>query len=205
MTHDLDTLADRHPLRGVDLDIAEGETQLRPVTEEDVGALFGRIHGRDEVLRWLCWQGPDDLDRLRTRYLPPLFGAPGSTFGAMLAVVDVASGEPVGETSLTFEGSLAVCELGYWLGTDAHGRGHGRRLVTLAVELAFGRARAQTVTASVKDGNSRSLRVLERAGFVLTRAPGATADAPRPDGIGWIGTLTARAHRRRNETRSPGL
>lgn len=185
-----------HPLRGADLAIARGGTGLRPVRLADVPVLYGLIHGRDEVLRWLCWRGPRDIAHLIDRYDPPLFGAAEGTFGAMLAIVG-PDGAPIGECSLTFEADPGACELGYWVGAPHHGRGHGSRLVELAAELCLERLGCRVVTASVKEGNDRSLRALARAGFVRDRAPVSSAAVDAADAVAWVTTLTARAWRRR--------
>ncbi|MEL6712766.1 MAG: GNAT family N-acetyltransferase [Planctomycetota bacterium] len=202
---------DRHPLRPLDLAVSRGGTGLRPTLPSDVAPLFEHVHGREEILRWLCWRGPADLEQLHSRYVPATFGEAGATFGVMLAVVDEASGAPIGECSLTFEGETGACELGYWLGAEAHGRGHGSRLVELALELGFERVGSHTVTASVKGGNDRSLAALRSAGFdvrpALGSRPGGGAggiDPGRPgraDGIAWYASLTRRAWARRAEER----
>lgn len=182
-----------HPLVPFDLEASLETTGLRLVRPNDVEVLFSQIYGATEVLRWLCWSGPEDLERLERRYVPPFFGQSGTTFGVMLAVVDEARGVPIGEVSLTFERSLESCELGYWLSPDAQGEGHGNRLVELAVGLAIERIGCQSVTASVMEGNDRSLRVLRRAGFDLRRIP--ETPGRRADGIAWIATATACSRR----------
>lgn len=187
-----------HPLQDADLSVVGGPTGLRPVRLADVPVLYGLIKDRAEVLRWLCWRGPRDVAHLVDRYDPPLFGAADGTFGAMLAVVD-AEGAPIGECSLAFEADPGACELGYWLGAAYHGRGHGSRLVELAAELCLERLGCRVVTASIKDGNERSLRALERAGFVKDRAPASSATVDPSDAIAWVATLTSRAWRRRQQ------
>jgi len=191
-----------HPLQAADLTIGAGATGLRPVRLADVPILYAQIKGRDEVLRWLCWRGPRDLAHLVDRYDPPLFGAAEGTFGVMLAVVD-GDGAPIGECSLTFESDPGACELGYWLGAAHHGLGHGSRLVELAADLCLERLGCRVVTASIKEGNDRSLRALARAGFVADRAPASAAAVDPSDAIAWVATLTARAWRRRRQAR-PG-
>ena len=55
--------------------------------------------------------------------------------------------------------------LGYWLATDAAGRGIGRRAIALALDWARGQPRLRVVWPLVADANLPSRRVLEANGF----------------------------------------
>ena len=185
-------------------DLVDGATRLRGVRPGDAEALFPLVHETPEVTRWLCWGGPADLEEMERRYASWRLGMPGERV-FVLAIQEVPGGETLGEVTLRFDGHPGVGDLGFWLGADHHGKGHGRRAVGLAVRLAFESCGARTVTASVKEGNEASLAVLDRAGFVRNRAPGA-APIVRGDSsasaavhgesgplIAWIASLTRRS------------
>lgn len=188
-----------------ELSLELGGTRLRAVRRADAGALFPQIHARPEVARWLCWAGPTSVSDLEDRYGGwRLDTESGPIY--VLAIVDVATDEPIGEGTIRFDGRATVGDLGFWLGEAHHGRGHGGRTVELLVRAGFEHCGATVLTASVKEGNERSLRVLERAGFVRERAPGAACpDSCATDGppavgddrIAWIHSLTRRAWAKR--------
>ena len=62
-------------------------------------------------------------------------------------------------------GAWRNATLGYWIAADAGGQGHGTRAVRLACRFAFGPARLHRVQPAVVPRNTRSRRVLEKAGF----------------------------------------
>lgn len=173
-----------------------GDTQLRPVTREDAGALFPLIHGVPGVVRWLSWEGPARVRDLEERYAAWRAGdadAPAYTF----AVTRAADGEVLGEASLRFDDHPGVGELGYWLGEAARGRGHGRATVELLTRVGFERLGAFALTARVKEGNAASMAVLEAAGFRAERAPRVEGDLEDPP-IAWIYSATRRSDLRRD-------
>lgn len=185
-------------------DLVDGATRLRGVRPGDAEALFPFVHRAPEITRWLCWDGPADLEELERRYASWRRGEPGEPV-LVLAIEEVPGGAVLGELTLRFDGHPGVGDLGYWLGAEHHGKGHGGRAIGLALRLAFESCAARSVTARVKEGNDASLAVLERAGFVRDRAPGAVSivDGDGPDGvavheragppIAWIASLTRRS------------
>jgi RimJ/RimL family protein N-acetyltransferase len=62
--------------------------------------------------------------------------------------------------------------LGYWLATEATGRGIGRQAIALALDWARLQSGLRVVWASVAEANHASHRVLEVSGFQLVRAGG---------------------------------
>ncbi len=174
-------------------------TALRPVLPTDADALFEHVHGRREVVRWLCWSGPDTVDELRERYRTWRYGADAEP-AYMFAIERIEDGAVIGEGSLRFDEHPGVGELGYWLGEAFHGGGHGRDAVELLTRVGFELCGAFALTARVKEGNDASIRVLERTGFVRERAPvpDGAVDADDPP-IAWIFSTTRRAEARRPE------
>jgi RimJ/RimL family protein N-acetyltransferase len=116
----------------------------------------------------------------------------------MFAVVDSGSGAVIGEASLRFDDHPGVGELGYWLGEDHHGCGHGRATVELLTRAGFERLGAFALTARVKEGNEASIAVLTAAGFDPVRAPRVPGDPEDPP-IAWIFSTTRRGDGRRSE------
>lgn len=79
-------------------------------------------------------------------------------------------GLPVGQVRLLFDGDPqdpGVAEISYWIGHDYWGRGFASAAVSAFVRQCFAENPGLTaLIARVKNGNSASLRVLEKAGFV---------------------------------------
>jgi ribosomal-protein-alanine N-acetyltransferase len=63
-------------------------------------------------------------------------------------------------------GAFQSCSLGYWVATEAAGRGLATAAAGAMVEVAFDRLDLHRVEASTLRHNVRSQRVLERNGFV---------------------------------------
>lgn len=58
-----------------------------------------------------------------------------------------------------------IGELGYWLGEEFWGRGIGGEAVRLVCPVAYERLTLDRLRATVRESNTASLRILERAGF----------------------------------------
>jgi ribosomal-protein-alanine N-acetyltransferase len=68
-------------------------------------------------------------------------------------------------SAMNLSWSMGYVEIGYMLGEEHHGRGHGTRAVALLVEKLFGETRLHRVYATVSVENDASIRLLERLGF----------------------------------------
>ncbi len=173
-----------------------GTTELRPIRRADADELFPQIHGQPGVIRWLSWEGPMGVRVLEERYSVWRSGAADGP-AYMFAVVDVSSGAVIGEASLRFDDHPGVGELGYWLGEEHHGKGHGRATVELLTRSGFERLGAFALTARVKEGNEASIAVLKSAGYHAVRAPRVEGDEEDPP-IAWIFSTTRRGEGRRS-------
>ncbi|MEM6671400.1 MAG: GNAT family N-acetyltransferase [Planctomycetota bacterium] len=175
-------------------------TLMRPIRIGDAAGLFPQIHGANDVLRWLCWDGPETLDELRGRYATWRYGRDPYA-GYMFALASAHDGTVIGEGSLRFDDHPGVGELGYWLGSTHHGHGHGRDAVELLTRVGFEICGAFALTARVKEGNDASIHVLNRTGFVQERAPRIETgcEGGADDGIAWIFSTTRRSDDRRSD------
>lgn len=177
-------------------------TRLRLAEPADAAALFPMISGQTEITDWLCTPAPESMAALGERYAEPVRGTADAPIG-IFAVVDSASCEPVGEATITFDGHPGVADIGYWVGREQQGRGHGRDVVELLTHAAL-EAGAYAVTARVMVGNLASRTVLERAGWTLdhelparaSAAVGATGCGSEGPGL-WILSTTRRKNARR--------
>jgi RimJ/RimL family protein N-acetyltransferase len=150
------------------LDLIGERARLRPHRRADADAAFALIAGRDEILRWLVWDGPSSAAELGEYY--ERWAIPGEGgVDLRLAIEERASGALAGSLSVRFAGHPGQGDVGYWVGRQFQRQGLGREALELAAHLAFGHLAASSLYAWVFVGNTASRRVLERTGFTLAR------------------------------------
>lgn len=92
------------------------------------------------------------------------FDVDGDPTGAAFAIVDAASGEPIGMCGVDDWSDTDVAQFGYWLAAGARGRGFATRAVELMTGWLFGLGAAR-VFLTIESGNAASAAVARRAGF----------------------------------------
>ncbi len=92
------------------------------------------------------------------------FEVQGDPTGAAFAIVDAASGEPVGMCGIDDWSSTDVAQFGYRLAAGARGRGLATRAVTLMTGWLF-EVGAARVFLTIQSENAASAAVARRAGF----------------------------------------
>lgn len=93
-----------------------------------------------------------------------LFEVQGDRTGVAFAIVDAASGEPVGMCGIDDWTDTDVAQFGYWLAADARGRGFATHAVTLMTGWLFDLGAAR-VFLTIQSENAASAAVARRAGF----------------------------------------
>jgi [ribosomal protein S5]-alanine N-acetyltransferase len=83
-----------------------------------------------------------------------------------LAVAESSSNTLLGDLGLYLEADGSAGELGFTLARSAQGHGHAVRAARQAVLLMFAASDAQVVRAVTDVRNIKSVRVLERVGFL---------------------------------------
>jgi RimJ/RimL family protein N-acetyltransferase len=126
------------------------------------------LAGREEILRWLVWNGPSSVAELEDYYAHWHVDGEGGP-DLRLALEERSSGALVGSFTVRFAGHAGQGDVGYWVGRAHQGKGFGREAVQLAAHLAFRHLGAQCLYAWVFVGNDASRRVLEVNGFTLAR------------------------------------
>ncbi len=148
--------------------LAGERARLRPHCAEDDRPAFELLHGRDEILRWLVWDGPGSPEELREYYRQWRFdGEAGCDY--RFAIEERASGALAGSMAARFLGHPGTGDIGYWLGVPFQGRGIGSEALALLAYLSFRHLEAESLFAWVFVGNHASRRILERSGFSLVR------------------------------------
>jgi len=174
-----------------DVELAGALVRLRPVRSADARAAYPLIAGREAILRWLVWRGPECEEELADGYAS---WVRSSDVGAnYLLAIDDAAGALVGTISLRFVDHPFVGDVGYWLAEEVWGRGYATEANRLVAHLAFQHLSSTALVAEVFHGNDGSARVLEKVGYrrrpsvELAPLPGAPSELDRPK---WSYSLT---------------
>ena len=156
------------PRRLAAVDLVGERVRLRPHKSEDASAAFELIAGRDEILRWLVWDGPTSAEELGEYYGRWAVECDGGS-DLRLAIEERASGALAGSLAVRFAGHPGQGDVGYWVGLPFQRRGLGREALELCAHLAFRHLASSSLYAWVFVGNAASRAVLERTGFTLSR------------------------------------
>jgi len=150
------------------VELAGELVRMRPHRREDALPAYELLAGRDEILRWLVWDGPGSSEELEDYYARGVLHGEGGP-ELRLALEERASGRFAGSFALRFTGHAGQGDVGYWIGLSFQRKGLGSEAVRLASHLAFRHLGAHSLYAWVFVGNEPSRRVLERNGFTLSR------------------------------------
>jgi RimJ/RimL family protein N-acetyltransferase len=145
--------------------LVDGPTALRPWRDSDLPQLV-TICQDPEIARWT--RVPERFGEADARaYLLSRYDAVLSGVTAPFAVVDADDDTHVlGSTSLfRINWDHLRGEVGYWLGREARGRGHGTRAVGLICRFGFESLGLERIELYAGTENPASQRVAERSGF----------------------------------------
>jgi len=146
-----------------DMQIEFGEYKIRDWAMEDAAAII-RYANNHRIAMWL-----------RDRFPSPYTTADANNFLSVVTRQDPRTAfaiatprEAIGGIGLDFGDDVHrfTAELGYWLAEPFWGRGIMTDAVRLFTAWAFENLKLYRIFASVFDGNTASMGVLEKAGFV---------------------------------------
>lgn len=149
--------------------LSDGVVVLRPWSRSDAAFIYEA--SRDPAIERFNGPGPDStadaisvIERIEESWRS--FEVDGDPTGAAFAIVDAASGEPVGMCGIDNWSSTDVAQFGYWLAARARGRGHATRAVMLMTTWLFELGAAR-VFLTIESENTASAAVARRAGFTF--------------------------------------
>ena len=127
-----------------------------------------RRESRDFLEPWEPRWAPDELERPawrnRVRRYREEYAA-GTAVAFLIFEADggrLLGGITIGNIR---HGVAQSAQIGYWMGKRHAGRGFMRDAIDVVISHAFGRMRLHRIEAACIPGNTRSMRVLEKAGF----------------------------------------
>jgi RimJ/RimL family protein N-acetyltransferase len=144
--------------------LIDGPTALRQWRDSDLSGLVQACQD-PEIARWTRVPTPYGEADARA-YLLARYDATFAGLSAPFAIVAADRGELLGSISLMrFAWEHRRGEVGYWLATEARGRGHATRAVQLICAWGFVQLGLERIDLLAATGNQASQTVAERAGF----------------------------------------
>jgi RimJ/RimL family protein N-acetyltransferase len=146
------------PIEGIE----DGVVRLRLHADADLEAIAAASLD-PEVLRWTRVPG-DNSAAAMAEWIGEWRSGPGEELHLLIA--DAGSGELLGAIGIVrFERDERRCEIGYWLGGGARGRGVATRAVRLLAGWIFASLPVDRIGIAAERDNAASCAVAERAGF----------------------------------------
>ena len=138
---------------------------LRLWDERDVPALVECIDSDEEITRWMDAIPQPYLDAEARMWVEQASSYWLAGTSAPFAVTDFKTGGVLGGVGFGWVGEERVGEVGYWLRSDARGRGLTPRAVSLVSCWAFQELGCERLQLRADADNVGSQRVAEKAGF----------------------------------------
>jgi RimJ/RimL family protein N-acetyltransferase len=152
-------------VRPPDPPLTDGVVTLRPWTLDDV-PVIARSCNEPEIARWMHQIPSPYAEQDAREYVIATRHAWRDGAGAFFAIVDTASGEPVGSIGMhILDAQFSNVEVGYWAAAPARGRGLTTRALRLISRWAIDEVGAKRIQLRADVLNAPSLRVAEKAGF----------------------------------------
>jgi RimJ/RimL family protein N-acetyltransferase len=145
--------------------LTDGVVTLRQWETRDVPTLIEWIDGDEEMNRWMDAIPQPYLDAEAHAWIEQASSYWHSGTSAPFAVTDAGTGAVLGGVGFAWVGDDRVGEVGYWLRSDARGRGLTGRAVQLVSRWAFAELGCERLQLRADANNLASQRVAEKAGF----------------------------------------
>ena len=146
--------------------LSDGVVTLRPWSERDIPVLVALLDADPEITRWMDTipqpYGEDDA----RGWVERTSGYWREGTGAQFAITDAENGAVLGGIGIGWtDATHEVAEVGYWLASDARGRGLTTRALTLVARWTLGELQCQRLQLRADERNVASQRVAEKVGF----------------------------------------
>lgn len=157
---------------------------LRPFAVADADSLAHAVEvSLTELKPWMPWADATAADpkfqRERLAGVVAQF-ARGEEY--QYGLFDSAESEVLGSFGLMTRRGRGTLEIGYWLRSDATGRGHGTRAAGALTNVGLGMRGVKKILIYTDEANTRSAAIPRRLAFDLLRVEDAPATAPSETG-----------------------
>ncbi len=140
---------------------------LRPMRLEDAVSLAAR-RSEPAVARFQNWIVPYPIEKAEELVADvAAMEGPENERWWMVAIVDPAAEEPVGDLVVHMTWEMRSAEIGYTLGSRHWGKGYATEAAQALIEFLFTDPSVTRISASLHPDNIASAMVLERLGFVF--------------------------------------
>ena len=145
--------------------LTDGGVILRPWDERDVPTLVECIDGDEEMTRWMDAIPQPYLDAEARTWIEQASSFWQTGTSAPFAVTEAVTGSVVGGVGFAWVGDERVGEVGYWLRSEARGRGLTSCAVRLVSRWSFEALGCERLQLRADAENVASQRVAEKTGF----------------------------------------
>ncbi len=146
--------------------LTDGVVTLRQWEVADVPTLIECIDGDEEMTHWMDAIPQPYRDADAHAWIEQASSYWNSGTSAPFAVTDADTGAVLGGVGFGWVGDERVGEVGYWLRSEARGRGLTSRAVSLVSRWAFAELGCERLQLRADADNLASQRVAEKAGFM---------------------------------------
>ena len=147
------------------MQLATERLVLRPPTHADAAAMVA-YYNDPEIAAMQDWDLPQTLERV-VRHIDECAALGGPTPGAWMNLVIEADGECTGHVACHLDPTSSVAEVGYTLAREHWGKGYASEALDELLNHLIATTSVHRFVASLDPNNVRSMRVLERAGFLF--------------------------------------
>jgi len=145
--------------------LTDGVVTLRQWDERDVPTLVECIDGDEEMIRWMDAIPQPYLDSEARTWIQQASSFWQTGTSAPFAVTDAETSGVLGGVGFAWVGDERVGEVGYWLRSDARGRGLTSRAVRLVSRWSFEELGCERLQLRADSDNAASQRVAGKTGF----------------------------------------
>jgi RimJ/RimL family protein N-acetyltransferase len=145
--------------------LTDGVVTLRQWEERDVAALVDCIDSDEEMTRWMDAIPQPYLDAEARTWIEQASSFWHAGTSAPFSVTDAKTGAVLGGVGFAWIGDEGVGEVGYWLCSEARGRGLTARAVRLVSRWSFEELGCERLQLRADADNVASQRVAQKAGF----------------------------------------
>ncbi len=139
---------------------------LRKAREDDYPSMMKNVWGDEEVYRWMLFQ-PTHTEEEAIERCRRSIAYQKENFAYFVALKD--TDEAIGMCAIRENGTGHFEEAGLGLGTKYQGRGYGKEIVALLLDLAFRKLGAEDFRYGYFIDNVRSGKIAEYFGFIYDR------------------------------------
>jgi RimJ/RimL family protein N-acetyltransferase len=148
-----------------DPSLTDGVVTLRLWEERDVATLVECIDGDEEMTRWMDAIPQPYLDAEARTWIEQASSFWHAGTSAPFAITDAETGDVLGSVGFAWVGDERIGEVGYWLRSEARGRGLTGRAVRLVSRWSFEELGCERLQLRADADNVASQRVAQKAGF----------------------------------------